>query len=189
MRAVPFHFIVCVCLLSLVCHSPSLSLMASFSLTSSSPLHKPMFSSSQSLLHPLPFHLRMPHHPLHRQTPLLLPKIRSLLHESRATPVSKDLWENSILKSETPVLVIFYANWCGPCRMVHRIIDEIATEYTGRLKCFILNTDTDMQIAEDYEIKAVPVVLMFKNGQKCDSVIGTMPKEFYVAAIERVLKS
>jgi len=106
-----------------------------------------------------------------------------------ATPVSKDLWDNSILKSETPVLVIFYANWCGPCRMVHRIIDEIATEYAGKLKCFIVNTDTDMEIAEDYDIKAVPVVLMFKNGQKCDSVIGTMPKEFYVAAIERVLKS
>lgn len=106
-----------------------------------------------------------------------------------AIPVTKDLWDNSILKSEIPVLVIFYANWCGPCRMVHRIIDEIATEYAGKLKCFIVNTDTDMQIAEDYEIKAVPVVLMFKNGEKCDSVIGTMPKEFYVAAIERVLKS
>ncbi|KOM52065.1 hypothetical protein LR48_Vigan09g072400 [Vigna angularis] len=73
--------------------------------------------------------------------------------------------------------------------MVHRIIDEIAAEYAGKVKCFIVNTDTDMEIAEDYDIKAVPVVLMFKNGQKCDSVIGTMPKEFYVAAIERVLKS
>ncbi|RDX99559.1 Thioredoxin M3, chloroplastic, partial [Mucuna pruriens] len=158
--------------------------MASFSLTTSPPLYKPIFSSSHSLLHPPPFHLRMPHNPLHLQTPL-----RALRHDTRAAPITKDLWEKSILKSETPVLVIFYANWCGPCRMVHRIIDEIAKEYAGKLKCFILNTDTDMQIAEDYEIKAVPVVLMFKNGQKCDSVIGTMPKEFYVAAIERVLKS
>ena len=52
--------------------------------------------------------------------------------------------------------------------MVHRLIDEIATDYTGRLKCFVLNTDTDLEIAETYKIKVVPVVLLFKNGQKCD---------------------
>ncbi|XP_014507223.1 thioredoxin M3, chloroplastic isoform X2 [Vigna radiata var. radiata] len=161
--------------------------MASFSLTfSPSFLPKPKDPSSHAFPHTHHFVLRMPHQPQHLQTPLLLPKIQSSRHQ---ITVTKDLWDNSILKSETPVLVIFYANWCGPCRMVHRIIDEIAAEYAGKLKCFIVNTDTDMQIAEDYDIKAVPVVLMFKNGQKCDSVIGTMPKEFYVAAIERVLKS
>jgi len=72
--------------------------------------------------------------------------------------------------------------------MVHRVIDEIAAEYDGKLKCFVLNTDNDLQIAEDYEIKAVPVVLLFKNGEKRESVVGTMPKEFYIAAVERVLQ-
>lgn len=72
--------------------------------------------------------------------------------------------------------------------MVHRLIDEIEVEYAGRLKCVVVNTDNDLQIAERYEIKAVPVVLLFKNGEKCETVVGTMPKEFYVAAIERVLK-
>lgn len=71
--------------------------------------------------------------------------------------------------------------------MVHRVIDEIATDYAGRLKCFVLDADNDSLIAENYDIKAVPVVLLFKNGEKRESVIGTMPKEFYVAAIERVL--
>lgn len=73
--------------------------------------------------------------------------------------------------------------------MVHRVIDEIATEYAGKLKCFTLNADNDLPIAETYDIKAVPVVLLFKNGEKCETVVGTMPKEFYVAAIERVLAS
>lgn len=69
------------------------------------------------------------------------------------------------------------------------MIDEISADYAGRLKCFLLNTDSDFQIAEEYEIKAVPVVLLFKNGVKRESVVGTMPKEFYVAAIERVLEA
>lgn len=93
------------------------------------------------------------------------------------------------MKSDIPVLVEFYASWCGPCRMVHRVIDEIAAEYDGKLKCFVLNTDNDLQIAEDYEIKAVPVVLLFKNGEKRESVVGTMPKEFYIAAVDRVMQS
>ncbi|GAU19923.1 hypothetical protein TSUD_95280 [Trifolium subterraneum] len=162
----------------------------SLSLTPSS--HIPIFSSFPSRLTPsFPgFHSRITHKPLHLQNPLhLSPKINSLRQHTTATPVNKDLWEKSILKSETPVLVEFFANWCGPCKMVHRVIDEIATEYAGKLKCFVLNTDTDMQIADEYEIKAVPVVLFFKNGKKFDAVVGTMPKEFYVSAIERMLES
>lgn len=113
----------------------------------------------------------------------------SSLGDSRTAVVTGKSWDKMIIDSEVPVLVEFYASWCGPCRMVHRVIDEISTEYSGRLKCFVLDADTDSRIAEDYDIKAVPVVLLFKNGEKRDCVVGTMPKDFYVAAIERVLAS
>ncbi|KAL1337248.1 thioredoxin M3, chloroplastic isoform X1 [Arachis duranensis] len=179
--------------------------MASFTLrltpSSASSINKPILASFSSHLNPQrasfpfsnnhnPLNLQTLHHHHHHHHHHLFPAIRPFLQQTRAaTPVTKDLWENLILNSETPVLVEFYANWCGPCKMVHRVMDEIEIEYAGKLKCFKVNTDTDMEIADDYEIKAVPVVLLFKNGEKCDSVIGTMPKEFYVAAIERVLKS
>ncbi|KAK6916436.1 Acetyl-CoA carboxylase [Dillenia turbinata] len=103
--------------------------------------------------------------------------------------VTGDSWDKLILESEVPVVVEFYASWCGPCRMVHRIIDEIATEFAGKVKCFVLDADHDLPVAENYDIKAVPVVLLFKNGEKRDSIVGTMPKEFYVAAIDKLLKS
>lgn len=111
------------------------------------------------------------------------------IRDTKAPAVTAKSWEKLILSSDTPVLVEFHATWCGPCQMVHRVIDEIAAEYSGRLKCYVLDAASESQVAENYDIKAVPVVLLFKNGEKFESVIGTMPKEFYVAAIERLLAS
>ncbi|KAD3066424.1 hypothetical protein R6Q59_019378 [Mikania micrantha] len=124
--------------------------------------------------------------PLKTKSPL---RLLAMQRPSKATVVTGQSWTTSVLDSKTPVLVEFYASWCGPCQMVHRVIDEIAAEYEGKVKCYVLNADKDPRITEEYDIKAVPIVVLFKNGEKCESVVGTMPKEFYVAAIERVLSS
>ncbi|KAL2477266.1 thioredoxin M3 [Forsythia ovata] len=160
---------------------------------SSSSLSRPLpLLSSQSLCqvqfnHPLGLSLRLKLASGARKS---RSHLRVFCHrDSKAAVVTGKSWDKMILESDVPVLVEFYASWCGPCRMVHRVIDEVATEYSGRLKCFVLDADNDLKVAENYDVKAVPVVLLFKNGEKCDSVIGSMPKEFYVAAIERVLAS
>ncbi|XP_050366988.1 thioredoxin M3, chloroplastic [Argentina anserina] len=165
---------------------------STFPLRSSRAVLNPLsLSSSHSRLSPaVSFPLRSQHPKWSFNLPNPPPRSLKIfsVRESKAPTVTGDTWQKSVINSETPVLVEFYASWCGPCRMVHRVIDEITVEYAGKLKCFVLNADVELQIAEDYDIKAVPVVLLFKNGKKCDTVVGTMPKEFYVSAIERVLK-
>ncbi|KAI3712253.1 hypothetical protein L1987_70804 [Smallanthus sonchifolius] len=113
----------------------------------------------------------------------------SMRLESAVSEVTSRSWNPSVLKTETPVLVQFYTSWCEPCQMVHQLVDEIASDYAWQIECVAVNVEEEPRIAEEYDIKAVPIVLLFKNGEKRESVVGTMPKDFFVAAIERVLAS
>ncbi len=93
-------------------------------------------------------------------------------------------WQEEVLKSEVPVLVDFWAPWCGPCRVIAPIVEELAQEYEGKIKVGKLNTDENPNIAMQYGIRAIPTVMLFKNGEVVDTRIGVQPKEALKSMIE-----
>lgn len=108
---------------------------------------------------------------------------------SSATAVTDASFEQDVLKSEVPVLVDFWAPWCGPCRMVAPIVDEIAKEYAGRVKVLKLNTDENPNIASQYGIRSIPTLMIFKGGEKVDTVVGAVPKGTLTGTLNKYVPS
>jgi thioredoxin 1 len=96
-------------------------------------------------------------------------------------------FSEEVLKSTTPVLVDFWAEWCGPCKMIAPVLDELAGEYDGKVKIGKVNIDEFQQLAINYGINSIPTLLFFKNGQVADQVVGMRSKRDLKASFDRVL--
>lgn len=93
-------------------------------------------------------------------------------------------FESEVLKSDLPVLVDFWAEWCGPCRMLSPILDEISTTYNGRLKVVKVNVDENAVTAANYSVRGIPYLLLFKNGEVVSYKVGNLPKSQLIAFID-----
>lgn len=101
--------------------------------------------------------------------------------------VTDNSFNKDVIQSSFPVLVDFWAPWCGPCRIISPVLDEIASEYKNILKVVKVNTDENPTISSDYGIRSIPTVMMFIEGEKVDTVIGAVPKSTLINSIEKYI--
>ncbi len=99
--------------------------------------------------------------------------------------LTKDTFEQEVVNSSKPVLVDFWASWCGPCRMVAPIMDQLAEEYDGKVVVGKVNVDEEGELAEKFRVMSIPTIMLFKDGQVVEKIIGARSKEEFSKFIDR----
>jgi len=108
---------------------------------------------------------------------------------SNMLAVSSDTFQKEVLESDIPVLVDFWAIWCGPCKAIAPTVEALANEYAGKIKVVKVDVDQEPQIAARYGIRSIPTLMVFKGGQMVDQVIGAVPRQHLAGMLDRALAS
>lgn len=101
--------------------------------------------------------------------------------------LTQDNFESEAFKSATPVLVDFWAEWCGPCKMIAPVLDELASEYQGKVKIAKVNVDDHQGLAAQFRVSSIPTLLVIKNGQVAEQMVGAKSKRDLKASLDRAL--